>query len=99
MVSLRSCAWLSVLKPVSCQHPDLIPCRDTSLRTFVTVDESILDYHRPAICGCKLLRLPPRLPETTRVLDMIVWSHSTRYAQHMACKEVFGAAKVDVRGV
>jgi hypothetical protein len=99
MVSLRSCAWLSVLKPVSCQHPDLIPCHDTSLRTFVAVDESILNYHRPAICSRKLLRLSPRLPETTRVLDMIVGSHSTRYAQHMASKEVFRAAEVDVRGV
>jgi hypothetical protein len=50
------------------------------LRTFIAVDESIFDYHRPTVCGRKLLRLPPRFPETPRVLDMIVRPHSTRYA-------------------
>jgi hypothetical protein len=69
------------------------------LRTFIAVDESIFDYHRPTVCGRKLLRLPPRFPETPRVLDMIVRPHSTRYAQHMACKEVFGTAEVDVRSI
>jgi len=69
------------------------------MRTFVAIDEGILDYHRPAICSGKLLRLPPRFPETTRVLGMIVRPHSAGYAQHMACEEVFGTAEVDVRDV
>ncbi len=84
---------------MSDQHRGVISGYIIRLRTFIAVDESILDYHRPTICGCELLRLSPRLPETTRVLDVIVRPHSARYAQHMACKEVFGTAEVDVRGV
>jgi hypothetical protein len=84
MVSFKSWAWFSVLKPAFGQYVvaswQIVVC----LRTLVAVDECILDYHRPSICCRELLCLPPRLPECTGVLDMIVGAHATRYTQYMA---------------
>lgn len=69
------------------------------LRTLVTVDEGILDYHRPAISSCELLCLSSSLSEAASVLDLVVWAHSARHAQDMACEEVLGAAEVNVERV
>lgn len=69
------------------------------LRTFVAVDEGILDNHSPAICCSKLLCLAPRFPETARIPQMTIWSRATWYAQDMAREEVFGTAEIDIRGV
>jgi hypothetical protein len=66
------------------------------LCTFIAVYEGILDYHRPAISGCELLGLPAGLPETARIFDMPIGAHSPWNAQHMARKEVFGPAEVNV---
>jgi hypothetical protein len=64
--------------------------------TLVAIDECILDDHRPAICCCELLRLPSRLPEASRVLDLIVRAHTARHSQDMARKEFLRAAEVGV---
>jgi hypothetical protein len=83
MVSLSSCAWLSVLKPALCQ-PATARYSPRCLRTFVAVDEGILDNHRaPVRCG-ELLGLSARLPEAVGVPDLVVGAHAARYAQHMA---------------
>jgi hypothetical protein len=85
MVSVKSCAWFNVLKPVF-RQPFYSPYLNAllCLRTFVTVYEGILDYHRPAIRGCELLRLAPCLPEAPCVLDMVIRAHAAGYAQDMA---------------
>lgn len=93
MASLRSWAWLSVLKPGLCQCE---AWRRAWVRTFVAVDEGVLDNHRAPVGGGELLGLSARLPEAAGVPDVVVGAHAARHAQHMAGEELFGAAEVGV---
>jgi hypothetical protein len=53
-------------------------------RTFVAVNEGILDNHSASVGGGELLRLAARLPEAAGISDLVVGAHAARHAQHMA---------------
>ena len=73
------------------------PWSARGLRTFVAVDEGILDDHGAPVRRGELLRLAARLPEAAGVPDVVVGAHAARDAQHMAGKELFGATEVGIR--
>lgn len=96
MVSLSSCAWLSVLKPALCQSR--CELRDLVYwHTFIAVDEGIFDNYCAPICCSELFCLSTRLPEAAGIPNLVIGAHAARYAQHMASKKLFRAAEVGVR--
>ena len=93
-VSLSSCAWLSVLKPVE-YHSALYHLNlHRTTPTFIAIHEGVLDHYRLPIDSCILLCFPSVLAHIWRILPSRSRSMGGWYSQDMAAQKLLRPSKI-----
>ena len=93
-MSVRSCAWLSVLNPV--QSQSAFPPFVAIEQTLIAIDIGILNHYRSAIDGRILLCLPPILSHVRNILPSRRRSIVSWYSQDMATQKLLRSRKICV---